>query len=65
MTFLEQTKKMLNERPRSVTFARIEKETGLKQSWLKMVANGTIKDPSVNLIETLYFYLSGEKMGVK
>lgn len=65
MTFLEKTRKLLNDRPRSVTFAKIQKETGLTESWLKMVASGSIKDPSVNLVEKLYVYLSGKQMGVE
>lgn len=37
-------------------------ETRLPSGWIRKVCNGTLKDPSVNRIQELYEYLSGEKV---
>lgn len=42
----------------------IYRRTGLKPSWLKMVANGDTVAPSVNRVVYLYEFLSGKKLAV-
>ena len=64
MTLLHETLHLLRQRPRSVTYEKIEEATGLKASWLSMLASDDIKDPSVNSIQKLYEFLSGKKLNV-
>lgn len=36
--------------------------TGLSPTWLSLLANNKLKDPSVNKIEKLYEHLSGKAL---
>lgn len=62
MTFLEKTLYLLQNRPRSQTYNEISTMTNIGESWLRMFGRGEIQDPSVNKIQTLYEFLSGEKL---
>jgi len=65
MTLYEKTRELLKARPATMTFATIEQETGIKESWLRMFNRGKIEDPSVNTIQKLYEFLSGSKLRVE
>lgn len=64
MTLYNKTLELIKTRPRNLTFAEIEKRTGIKQSWLRAFSQGKIKDPSVNLIQSLYEFLTNTKLKV-
>lgn len=63
-TLRDETLRLLADRPARITFKRISKDTGLPESWLSMFGNGSINDPSVNRIETLYEYLTGRSITI-
>ena len=48
----------------SMTHLEIYRRTGLKPTWLKMVANGETAAPSVNRVVYLYEFLTGKKLAV-
>jgi hypothetical protein len=64
-TLLERTRELLKEEAKSRTLMEIHKETELPFYWLRKVASGETKDPSVNRIQTLYEHLSGKKLELK
>ena len=51
--------KILQNRRKPMTLDKIADDTGLSKSWLSKVASGNCPDPSVNKMELLYFYLTG------
>jgi hypothetical protein len=55
----------LRSRPRETTLRHIADATGLHLDWLEMYSQRKIKDPSVNRVETLYVYLTGEELAMK
>lgn len=55
----------LRDRPRYLTLRTIAEQTELKLDWLEMYSRGKIKDPSVNRVEKLYIFLTGEALAVK
>lgn len=65
MTLYEKTRELLKARPATMTFAVIEKETGIKESWLRMFNRGKIENPSVNTVQALYEHLTGSKLRVE
>lgn len=48
----------------SLTHAQISRATGLSEWWLSQILNEKIHNPSVNSVQKLYEYLSGERLGV-
>jgi hypothetical protein len=63
MNLKDKTLHLLKNRPRTLTLAQIEDDTGIGEAWLKRFSSErSIQDPSVNTIETLYNYLSDEKL---
>lgn len=42
----------------------IYRRTGLKPTWLKMIANGDTAGPSVNRVVYLYEFLSGSTLTI-
>lgn len=57
----DQTRQLLNERPRSLNYDRIAKDTGLTVAWLRAFATGTSDNPGVVYVETLFIYLTNYK----
>jgi hypothetical protein len=43
---------------------KIARDTGLSYFWLRKFKQNAIPNPSVNSVQKLYEYLSGEKLGV-
>ena len=65
MSLINKTLHLLRNRPRTLTLAQVEKETGISEHWLKRFASEkSISDPSVNTIEKLYNYLSDDELQV-
>lgn len=58
------TRELLANRPRPVTYAHIEAETGIKVRWLIAFAKDGVSSPSCDDVETLYEYLSGRTLDV-
>jgi len=54
----DQTRKLLIERPRTLTYEQIEKDTGLGVRWLQTFANGSTPNPGIVFVETLHTYLT-------
>lgn len=59
---LEVTRKLLKNRPRTLTHQQINHDTRLSISWLNSFAHGREIDPGVRKVETLYCYLTGGKL---
>jgi hypothetical protein len=60
----DKTLSLVQNRPVHLTLKQISAATTLPVGWLKMFAQGQIKEPSCNRIETLYEFLSGEQLKV-
>lgn len=58
-TLRDKTLELVHNRPRHLTYKKIEKETGLSHLWLSHFAQQRFDEPGVNRVETLYTYLSG------
>lgn len=57
--FLKRTIELLQNRPKTITYALIEEETELTKFWLDSLIQQHKKlDPGIRKIETLYNYLS-------
>lgn len=54
----DNTLKMLKNRPASLTFTQISRDTGISVGWLKAFSCGQVDNPGVNTVETLGQYLS-------
>jgi len=64
MSVIDEARDLLKRRPRTMTYAEIEKDTGIKESWLKAFACGNLENPSFITIESLVKYLSGKDIKV-
>ncbi len=62
MAMYDETLELLKTRSIKLTYAEIERSTGLKESWLRMFGRGRILDPGVKRIETLNNFLKTEKV---
>lgn len=60
---VEITRNLLKNRPRWMSYTRIEKDTGLKAAWLNSFANYP-HEPSATKLIKLYEYLSGNKIKI-
>ena len=65
MTLLEQTNRLLNNRPHWLTLKQISKATDLNYGWLKAFARGEINEPSVNKVQTLNDHLLKQIKSIK
>lgn len=61
----DRTVEMLRNRPSSLTYEQIEKDTSIPVTWLKVLARGVIEEPGVNKIETLNVYLTNVINSIK
>lgn len=66
MTFQPQiakrTREHLRNRPRTLTVEKIAEDTGLTVAWINDFSSSPERDHGVSKVETLYFYLKGEKL---
>lgn len=61
-SLMAETLRLLKNRPKDLTLPDIEKATQIPFYWLRKFTSGEIKDPSVNRVQRLYEYLSGNKL---
>lgn len=59
LSLLEQTIRLLNNRPKSLTLEKISEHTGLGIPWISHLP--TTKNPGVNSVETLHKFLTNYK----
>lgn len=59
---LARTRALLGEC--GMSHLEIYRRTGLKPTWLKMIANGDTAGPSVNRVVYLYEFLSGSTLTI-
>lgn len=59
-TLLERTRAMLAQTEH--TYLEIHARTGLRPNWLSALACGRLREPSVNKVQRLYEYLSGQQL---
>jgi hypothetical protein len=52
------TRKLLRNRPRTLTITKITEDTGLNRRFVDQFSTGVAKMPDVDKIEALYVYLS-------
>jgi len=57
---LEKTRKMLRERPRTITLEIIKEEIDISLPWLSAFANNKMPNPSYNRIKALHDFLKGQ-----
>jgi transcriptional regulator with XRE-family HTH domain len=57
---MKRTRKLLAEHDK--TYPEIAAETGISIYWLLKFGSGNVRNPSVNRVEHLYEYLSGERL---
>ena len=62
--FLEETKRLLKERPKHITLSLISEETGLTTDWLESLRYKKDCNPGVIAIETLFNYLATEPITI-
>lgn len=58
----EVTRNLLKNRPRTTTLDVVAATTGLNKAWLNDFIKYPERDHGVNKVETLYHFLSGEKL---
>lgn len=51
------TRELLIERPRTLTYEEISKDTGLSVAWLRDFASGRRQNPGICTVQALYSYL--------
>lgn len=56
------TRKLIKNRPRTVTIDNISDATRLTRAWITDFVNFPHRDHGVDKVETLYFYLTGENV---
>ena len=56
----DETRTLLIDRPRSLTYERIALDCGTSVRWLQAFAAGKIDNPGVVTVETLNTYLKSE-----
>lgn len=54
------TRKLLKNRPRTLTLDAVVKVTGLNKAWISDFLTNPDRDHGVNKVEALYFFLTGE-----
>jgi hypothetical protein len=59
---LTQTRELLRQRPKELSFKRIAGETGLNMSWISHFSVCDYDDPGVKKVETLWRYLTGKEL---
>lgn len=62
ISLLEHTKELLRNRPSPVKLSDIAEKCGCSTSCLSHLLAGETKDPSVNLVQTLYETLTGTEL---
>lgn len=60
ISLMNKTRELLKANDKSLP--EVYRETGISFYWLRKFRNGEIKDPSVNRIQNLYEYLTGEPL---
>ena len=63
-TLYNETLKLVRNKPRTLTYKQIADETGVGFWWLKEFAMGKYNNPHVRQTQTLYEYLSGNKLNL-
>lgn len=61
-TLLNETRELINSRSIKITHAEIAEVAGISVPSLIAIANGRTRNPSVNTIQKIYEFLSGEKL---
>jgi hypothetical protein len=56
---LERTLYLVNNAPRSITFAEMARQIDVSPSWVSAFAKDLIPDPGVRKVQALHDYLSG------
>lgn len=56
-TWRDSTRQLLNDRPQSLTTAKIAEDVGVSTAWLTAFARGDIPNPGVVTVEKLNVYL--------
>jgi hypothetical protein len=64
-TLLLRTLELLENRPEIANLAVISQDTGLPRDWLAAIIAKPETSPSVDRIEQLYEYLSGNKLEIR
>ena len=60
----EKTLRLIQSRPHNLTFAEISSKIDIGEDWLRKFAQGKIKNPSVNRIQTLHDFLNDKPLKV-
>lgn len=63
-SLLDKTRELLNKRISETSLIEVHVETQLPFYWLRKIAQGETRDPSVRRVQELYEKLSGKKLEV-
>lgn len=63
-TLRDKTIDLLQTRPITLSLKQIAMDTGLNEGWLSMFHKNRIDGPSVNMVQTLYEYLTKSQIKV-
>lgn len=55
---------LVADRPRTITYGKINLETGISVEWLRAFVSGRAMKPDVNTVEQLYEYLTGNELDI-
>ena len=58
----EQTRVLLNNRPRGVRYYDIARALDINQRWIGLYHRGEVKQPDVKKVQALYEYLTGRPL---
>mgnify|MGYP001603848455 CR=1 FL=1 len=58
----DKTLDLLQNRSVQLTLKQISEDTGITENWLSRYNQDQVKNPSVNLVQTLYEYLTNSKL---
>lgn len=64
MNLRDKTLDLLKDRPRAKTLKVVSTDTGIGLPWLNLFLQNKIQNPSVNTVQSLYEYLTQEKLRV-
>jgi AraC-like DNA-binding protein len=62
LTLHERTRQLIVNRPRPVTLETIADRANVSEAWLRSIIDGKVDDPSVNMIQRVYEFLTGEEL---
>lgn len=58
MPLLERTIHLVNNAPRSLSYAEMARQCGVSAAWVRMLANDQIENPGIRSVQRLHDFLA-------